>query len=282
MIDSHQHFWQFTEKSFPWISCDMPELRHDFLLPELENELDLSGVDQVISVQARSCESENSFLLEQAKASNGLVTAVIGWAPLTSPKLRPFLDQYLHEPLFKGVREIISFTPTEQFLDNPDFDLGIRELTHRGLTYDLLISADQLTSATAFVDRHPNQRIVLNHCANPEIHPEGFSHESAQAWARNIRELARRPHIYCKLSGLHPIQNNSTWNTDLIRPFFDTILNAFGPQRIMFASDWPTCLHHTTYPIWLNTVDNLILPLSSEEKRAIQHSTVTDFYQLSQ
>jgi len=280
MIDAHQHFWKFTEESFPWIGESMPQLRQDFLLPELENDLDLSGVNQVVTIQARSCEDENTFLLDQAKASNQLIAGIVGWAPLTSKKLRPFLDQYIHEPLFKGVREIIKYTPTEQFLDNPDFDAGIRELTHRELTFDLLISADQLTDAIAFADRHPDQRIVLNHCACPEIETDGFSSATTQAWARNIRELARRPHIYCKLSGLHAPHHPLTRNTDLIRPYFDTILKAFGPQRIMFASDWPIALLHTTYPAWLNTVDDLILPLSSDEKSAIQATTATEFYRL--
>jgi len=268
----------------------MPVLRHDFLLPELEHELELSGIDRVISVQARCTEKENTFLLDQAKASNDLVAAIVGWAPLTSPatKLRPFLDQYINEPLFKGVREIIKYTPTEQFLDNPDFDLGIRELTQRDLTFDLLISSEQLPAAIAFADRHPNQRIVLNHCANPEIEKENSpsNTDRTRAWARNIRELARRPHVFCKLSGLHVVDSNTsaqsnTWNTDLIRPYFDTILKAFGPQRLMYASDWPTSLLHTSYPAWLNTVDDLILSLSDDEQSAIQQTTATTFYNLS-
>jgi len=279
MLDAHHHFWKFTQDAYPWISDDMAALRRDCLLPELEDALDLSGVDQVISVQARCTEEENQFLIDQAKNSNDLVAAIVGWAPLTSDSLRLFLDQYIHEPLIKGFREIIQGTADEVFLDNPDFDHGLRELTHRDYAFDLLVSHDQLPAAIAFADKHPNQRMVLNHCGKPPIRANKFP----ETWARNIRELARRPHIYCKLSGLTTeIQDQKKeWQTDLIRPYFDTILNAFGPQRIMFGSDWPVSLLKNSYPTWLNAVDDLILPLSTTEKSAIQSETATQFYNLT-
>jgi L-fuconolactonase len=278
MIDSHHHFWKYNTDDYAWISDDMTTLRRDCLVAELENDLDLCGVDQVISVQARCSEQENQFLLEQAKNSDNLVAGIVAWAPLTSENMRLFLDQYINEPLVKGIREIIQGTPEEQFLNNPDFDHGIRELTHRDLTFDLLVFHDQLPAAIAFADRHPNQRIVLNHCGKPPIR----SGDSPKLWARNIRELARRPHVYCKFSGLMTeIQDRGNeLGTDLIRPYFDTVLKAFGPERLMFGSDWPVSLLGTTYPVWLNIVDDLIHPLSEDEKSAIRTDTATDFYQI--
>ncbi len=278
MIDAHHHFWKFNTAEFPWISEDKPCLRHDHLIPELEHAIDMCGIDQAIAIQARCSDEENQFLLEQAQNSDGLITGIVGWAPLTSDGLRLFLDQYIHEPLVKGFREIIQGTPDEQFLDNPDFDHGLRELTHRELTFDLLISHDQLPSAIAFTDRHPNQRMVLNHCGKPPIRAGEFP----KTWARNIRELARRPHVFCKISGLTTeIQDqDKTWQTDLIRPYFDTILKAFGPERIMFGSDWPVSNLNASYPTWLNAVDDLILPLSHDEKSAIHQDTATQFYKL--
>jgi L-fuconolactonase len=278
MIDSHHHFWKYNTDDYAWISDDMTELRRDCLVPELENDLDLCGVDQVISVQARCSEQENQFLLEQAKNSDHLVAGIVAWAPLTSDNMRLFLDQYINEPLVKGIREIIQGTPEEQFLNNPDFDHGIRELTHRDLTFDLLVFHDQLPAAIAFADRHPNQRIVLNHCGKPPVRSGDFP----KSWARNIRELARRPHVYCKFSGLMTEirDRGNALDTDLIRPYFDTVLKAFGPQRLMFGSDWPVSLLSTTYPVWLNIVDDLIHPLSEDEKSAIRTDTATNFYHL--
>ena len=278
MIDAHHHFWKFNTEDLPWISEEMPCLRHDFGAAELEDAIDMCGIDHAISVQARCSDEENQFLLEEAKNSEGLITGIVGWAPLKSDSLRLFLDQYIHESFIKGFREIIQGTPDDQFLDNPDFDHGVRELTHRDHAFDLLISHDQLPAAIAFADRHPNQRMVLNHCGKPPIRAGDFPN----TWARNIRELARRPHVYCKLSGLTTeIQDQKkAWQTDLIRPYFDTILKAFGPQRIMFGSDWPVSMLNTSYPVWLNAVDDLILPLSHDEKSAIHEDTATEFYHL--
>lgn len=276
MIDSHHHFWKYKAADFPWIGEDMEVLQHDHQVAEFEDDLEFSGVDQVISVQARRTDRENHFLIDQARKSDDLVAAVVGWAPLDSPDLRVFLDQYVHEPLMKGVREMIAGTPDEQFLNNPDFDQGIHELTHRDLTFDLLISEDQLPAAIAFADRHPNQRIVLNHCGSPVITSGGFS----KTWARHIRELARRPHVFCKLSGLTTQVESGDWNTDLLRPYFDTVLKAFGPSRLMYGSNWPLCKINTSYPVWLNTVDNLIISLSEDEKDAIRQGTAIDFYQI--
>lgn len=260
----------------------MTALKRDFLVSELEHDLDMAGVDHVVSIQARCSDQENRFLLDQAKKSDGLVAAIVGWAPLTSDTLRVFLDQYIHDSLFKGVREIIQGTPDEQFLDNADFDHGIRELTHRGLSFDLLVNHHQLPAAIAFADKHPNQPMVLNHGGKPPVCQQGLTHPDTQTWARNIRELARRPHIYCKLSGLTTeIQDHeSRYDNNLLLPYADTLVNAFQPERIMFGSDWPVALLNTTYPAWLNTVDNFIHSLSRDEQSAIRHNTATHFYKL--
>ena len=282
MIDSHHHFWKYSSDQYTWITEDMPSLMCDFLVPELEHALDMSGVNQVISVQARCSITENQFLLNQAKSSDDLIAGIVGWAPLTSNKLRTFLDQYIHEPLFKGVREIIQGTPDEQFLDNADFDHGMRELTKRDLAFDLLVSNDQLPAAIAFADKHPNQRIVLNHCGKPPICQQALTDTDSKIWARNIRELARRPHIYCKLSGLTTAvkDNGLSWDTNTLRPYADTVLNAFDPTRIMYGSDWPVSLLNTSYPAWLNTVDDFIHTLTPDEQSSIRQDTATHFYQL--
>ncbi len=282
MIDSHHHFWKYSAEEYGWITEDMPALMRDCLVPELDHDLDMSGVDQVISVQARCSDRENRFLIDQAKKSDDLVAAIVGWAPLTCDSLRVFLDQYIHEPLFKGVREIIQGAPDEQFLDNADFDHGIRELTHRDLAFDLLVFHHQLPAAIAFADKHPNQRIVLDHGGKPPICKQGLTDPDSRSWARNIRELARRPHVYCKLSGLTSgiPGTDTSRGTALLQPYADTLLNAFGPERIMFGSDWPVCLLNTTYPAWLNTVDNLIHTLSPGEQAAIRQDTAVQFYKL--
>lgn len=298
MIDSHHHFWKYKPADFPcadfqcadfpwitdcadfpWITDDMEVLQRDHRVAELEQELEFSGVDQVISVQCRRSDRENHFLIEQAQKSDQLVAGVVGWAPLDSPHIRVFLDQYIHEPLLKGIREIITGTPDEQFLDNPDFDHGMHELTRRDLAFDLFVSEEQLPAAIAFADRHPGQRMVINHCGCPHITAGAFR----ESWARNIRELARRPHLYCKVSGLTtglPPATASAQHSQLIRPYFDTVCKAFGPERLMYGSNWPICNLTTSYPAWLSTMDDLIFPLSEDEKNAIYQDTAIGFYKI--
>ncbi|MGB2402308.1 MAG: amidohydrolase family protein [Akkermansiaceae bacterium] len=279
MIDAHHHFWKYKPADFPWITEEVKLLQQDHQVDDFELDLEFSGIDQVISVQSRCSDRENHFLLEQAKKSDNLVAGIVGWAPLDSDEIRIFLDQYLHEPMLKGVREIITGTPEQKFLNNPDFDQGMKELLRHNLAFDLMVSEPQLSAAIAFADRHPDQRIVLNHCGCPQIQPDRFS----TSWARSIRELARRPHVYCKLSGLSsqlPHDTGRSTHSQILRPYFDTVCNAFSPARMMYGSNWPICKLNTTYPAWLNTVDDLIVSLSEDERQAIHQDTAIGFYQL--
>jgi len=262
----------------------MAALKHDHRITELEDDLEFSGVDQVIAVQSRRSEKENHFLLEQARESEGVVAGVVGWAPLASGELRVFLDQYLREPLFKGVRETICDPIIESPLDNPDFDEGVHELTRLGLCFELMVSPEALPAAISFADRHPDQQIVLDHCGCPELTAGAFP----KAWAHAMRELARRPHVYCKISGLtmpmspHPgnTPHEAMSHSQLIKPCFETVCDAFGPIRLMFGSNWPVCNLTTNYPAWLTTVDDLVFALSRDEQEAIYRDTAVGFFQL--
>lgn len=257
----------------------MAALRQDHRIYELEDDLEFSGVDQVVAVQSRRSDRENHFLLEQAKQSDSLVAGIVGWAPLDSTELRVFLDQYVHEPMLKGVRETMNSSFAENPLNNPDFDHGVTELARHDLALDLMVSEQQLPAAILFADRHPNQRIVLNHCGSPSME----STTPSRSWAHAIRELARRPHVYCKVSGLSAQLDSMTSgriHSQILKPFFDIVCNAFGATRIMFGSDWPVCNLTTTYPAWLNTVDDFILTLSEDEQRAIRRETAMDFYRI--
>ena len=277
MIDSHHSFCKHRAGELAAVDNDAEGMPQDFLLAEFEHDLEYSGVDQVVSIQSRRSDSENVFLLEQAALSDDLVTGIIGWAPLASSDLRVFLEKYAFEPLIKGYREAIDDVATADYFQDPDFDRGIAELTQRNLTMDISVSADQLPALIQLVDRHPNQPFVLNHSG----HPVSSSSAPCASWTRNIRELARRPHLFCKLSAMNPSPNTALpiRSADL-RPYFDTLLHAFGPKRLMFGSDWPHSMAYTTYPAWLNVVDDFIDPLSYDEKNAIVQETAIDFYKL--
>jgi L-fuconolactonase len=163
------------------------------------------------------------------------------------------------------------------FLSGASFNRGIEHLKDFGLTYDILILSQQLTATISFVDRHPEQPFVLDHIAKPTIANNQFDRE----WEVNIRELARRPHVSCKFSGVVTEVRDDSWTTDLIRPYWQIALEAFSPQRLMFGSDWPVCLIKSSYERWHATCLELSSSLSDSEKKWFWGDTAAKVYDLS-
>lgn len=276
MIDAHHHFWRYNEQEFGWITPEQAVLRADFLPEQLKAECEAVGVDGVVSVQARTTIDETNALLEFA-AKHDFISGVVGWVDLRSPDVSSLLNKYCEYERFVGVREICQGADDERYFDNPAFNRGIEELTHRDLTYDILIFADQLRSAARFVDRHPTQKFVVDHCAKPPIRRSPF----AQEWAKDLAELALRENVYCKFSGLTTeVRDGVPWNVELLRPYFEAVVAAFGPRRVMCGSDWPVSLQSTSYEAWLVACNTLLASLNAAEQAAILEETARRFYGL--
>ena len=261
-IDAHQHFWRYSSSEYGWIDDSMARIRRDFLPQDLLGLLKATGLARSVAVQARQTLDETVWLLELAK-QNPAICAVVGWVPLASPEARKHLEDFSTTESFKGVRHVVQGEP-DGFLDLPAFNAGIREVTSLGLTYDVLIFARQLDEAIRFVDRHPQQVFVLDHIAKPVV-----AGAPDPEWIRRMRELARRENVSCKFSGVVTEVPGRSWTAELLRPYFDVVLNAFGAQRLMFGSDWPVCLVATEYERWVNFVRSCARPLSSDEQEWI-------------
>jgi len=271
MIDSHQHLWTYDEVEFSWLA---PSLRKSFLAADLEQTLASTGVTGTIAVQARCSLEENDFLIDQAKQTP-LVKGIVGWADLKAADAEETLDQLAAESLIKGIREITQGTVDEEFLGNTVFNRGIDLLGLRGLRYDLLIFENQLAIANDFVAKHADLPMVLGHCAKPSIRHDAFPQE----WAKGINTLAKHENLSCKLSGLPTeIRDDSPCTPELLWPYFETVLEAFGPHRLMFGSDWPVSLEITPYATWLRTIQSLISELSQDEQTAILRTNAMGFY----
>lgn len=274
MIDAHHHFWRYNEQEYGWITPAQAVLQADFLPAQFEAECKAVGVDSVISVQARTILEETDALLEFA-AEHDFIAGVVGWVDLRSPDVSSMLDRYCEHPRFVGVREICQGAADEEYFDHPAFNRGIEALTRRGLAFDILIFADQLPSAIRFVDLHPVQRFVIDHCAKPPIRRGQF----AQDWANELAELARRENVYCKFSGLTTeVRDGAPWSTELLRPYFEAVLAAFGPRRAMFGSDWPVSIQATSYAAWISACRMLVKPLSAHEQFAVLEDSARRFY----
>ena len=277
VIDSHHHFWRYTDEEYGWIPPGWSALRRDFFPADLAAALASAGVDGVVSVQARQSLVETDWLLGLA-AQHAFIRGVVGWVPLIAPDLEAQLDRLAAHPAaarLRSLRHVLQAEPDDAYMLRDDFNRGIRSLTRRGLAYDILILERHLPNTIAFVDRHPGQTFILDHIAKPRI-----ADGELEPWAKHIRELARRPDVACKLSGMVTEADVADWTPAQLQPYFDTVLEAFGPARLLFGSDWPVCLAGVPYDRWKRVVEHWIAPLSAAERAAILGGNALSLYRL--
>jgi L-fuconolactonase len=273
-IDAHHHFWGYNQHEYAWIDDSMSILRRDFLPADLKSEIEAVQFDGVISVQARQSLDETHWLLELA-AENEFVVGVVGWVPLIDPNVKEVLNTLAHAKKLKAVRHVVQAEPDENFLLRDDFNHGIDALGDHWLTYDILILERHLPRTIEFVDRHPYQRFVLDHLAKPRVK----DHE-VEPWATHIRKLAERENVYCKLSGLVTEADWSNWTESQLTVYLNVALEAFGPRRLMFGSDWPVCLLATSYSGWYDLVSRFCEQLSADEQSRIFGGTAIEAYRM--
>lgn len=272
-VDSHHHLWHYTPEEYGWIDDSMQGLRRDFLPGDLDAVAGAAHIDATVAVQARQTLEETHWLLELAGQSK-TIRGVVGWAPLADESFGESVEVLARTPLLKGLRHVVQGEP-DGFLDGAGFNRGIAAMLPTGLVYDILIFARQLPEAIRFVDRHPEQQFVLDHMAKPDILHDGFA-----PWNLAIRELARRPNVVCKLSGMVTECDYRTWTPEQLQPYMDTVLAAFGPARLMFGSDWPVLTVAASYNRWLETVTDFLSPLTPGERADIEGETAARIYRL--
>jgi Predicted metal-dependent hydrolase of the TIM-barrel fold len=276
VVDAHHHFWRYSPAEYGWIDDGMAALRRDFLPADLQREMGAAGVDAVVSVQARQSIEETRWLLALA-AQKPFIAGVVGWVPLVSPTVAADLAQFASHPKLVAIRHVLQDEPDPLFMLRADFQAGIRALRAHNLTYDILIYHRHLPQTIELVDRHPSQAFVVDHMAKPAI-----EQGNVEPWARGMRELARRPHVCCKLSGMVTEIGRPHWTVADLRPYVDVVLEAFGADRVLFGSDWPVCLVACGYARWLEIVQELIAPLSPSERAAILGGNARRVYRLGE
>lgn len=272
MIDTHQHFWHYDATAHSWIVDEMASLRRDWLPDDLLPTLQANGVDGAITVQAVHQLAETEQLLEWA-ARHDFVAGVVGWIDLAGDGVRAQLDRMAPNPWLVGIRHVVQGGPAG-LLDHAAFNRGVDALTEADLSYDLLVQEHQLPEAIRFADRHPDTRIVLDHLGRPrnelaELEP----------WRASIIALAERPHVMCKLSG-GITESALDWTYPSLQPYFETVLEAFAPGRVMFGSNWPLTEAAGGYGKWVDAVRQFIAPLSADERQQVLDRTARAFYRL--
>ena len=273
-IDSHQHFWNYDPARDTWITEEMSILKRDFLPEDLDHEYQANGIDASIAVQADQSENETLFLLDLANR-NSKIAGVVGWVDLCSSKAAERLAFFSQFEKLRGFRHIAQAEPDERFLVRDDFVRGIAGLREFGFTYDILIYPKQLPAALELVAKLPEQRFIIDHLAKPEIKTRG-----AASWATHMRNIAQNPNVYCKLSGLVTEADWHHWKSEDFKPYLDVVFDAFGPQRLMFGSDWPVCLLAGSYQRVKQVIEDYLNGHSEDEKEKIFGDNAVGFYGL--
>ncbi len=273
-IDAHHHFWKYDPVQYGWISEKMNAIRRDFLPQDLQQEMAAAGVNAAISVQVRQTLEETRWLLDFAGRYE-FVKGVVGWAPLVKADVSETLAEVAMNPKLRAVRHVLQDEPDPLYILRDDFNRGIRELKPLGLAYDILIFERHLPQTIQFVDKHPGQIFIVDHLAKPRVRDGELS-----PWRENIQALAQRPNVYCKLSGLVTEADYASWTPEQLQPYFETVLSAFTPRRLLFGSDWPVCLVAVDYSRWVSVVANAIGALSQTEQARIWSETAMEAYGL--
>jgi len=274
-IDAHQHFWRYSPQGYEWINDAMSSLQRDFLPEDLKPELDRTGFEGTIAVQARQTLEETRWLLQLAEAAP-FVLGVVGWTDLRSAEVRMQLSEFCGNPKFVGVRHIVQSETDDRFLLQPEFLRGIALLEEFDLTYDILVYPRHLPVATEFLKHFPRQRFVLDHLAKPLI-----KSSSVEPWRTHIRELAQHPNVGCKLSGLVTEADWKNWKSADIKPYLDVAFESFGPDRLMIGSDWPVCTVAGSYARVTNIVIEYLDGYPESVQNAVLGGNAARFWRLT-
>ena len=273
-IDAHHHLWNYSEEQYPWMSDKMQVLRQNYLPDDLQVVMQASGVDGTVAVQARQTLQETEWLLDLAN-QHPFIRGVVGWAPLIDPAVGQELEKFAAHPKMKAVRHVLHDEQDDFYMLREDFNRGIALLKNYGLRYDILIFERHLPQTITFVDKHPSQIFIVDHIAKPLIREGQISN-----WRENLMELSKRENVYCKLSGMVTEADWQTWTDASLSPYFEIVLQAFGPARLMFGSDWPVLNLASNYDQWVQTVKRAIRTLSATEQARIMGATAKDAYRL--
>jgi L-fuconolactonase len=273
-IDAHHHLWRYKREDYPWMSDSLGALRRDYLLPDLEAVTTSRGVTGTIAVQARQSMEETEWLSEIASGTD-LIRGVVGWAPLIDPDAASHLERFACLPKVKGMRHVLHDEADPNYMLRDDFNRGVSLLKDYNLRYDILIFEQHLPQTIEFVDRHPNQVFILDHIAKPKIRERLLT-----PWRENMKELSRRSNVYCKLSGMVTEADWTSWQDEDLAPYIEVVLEAFGPRRIMFGSDWPVCTLAATYQRWADAVTKAIERFSADEQASILAGSAIEAYAL--
>ncbi|MFC8391635.1 MULTISPECIES: amidohydrolase [unclassified Streptomyces] len=278
VVDAHHHVWDLSVRDQDWITGpELRPLRRNFTLDDLAPEASAAGVGRTVLVQTVTVAEETPELLALAEAHEP-VAGVVGWTDLTRPDTADELARLRELPggrYLKGIRHQVQGEPDPEWLLRPDVRRGLAAVADAGLVYDLVVLPHQLPACVAAAGSLPRLTFVLDHLGKPPV-----ASGTLEPWASGVRALAALPNTVCKLSGLVTEADRDSWTVDDLRPYADVVLDAFGPGRLMFGSDWPVCTLAAAYGDVLATARALTGGLDATGRRQLFGTTATRVYGL--
>jgi L-fuconolactonase len=275
-IDAHHHFWKIGKYDYPWIE-PASVLDRGFGPAELAPLLARHGIDRSILVQTIASLDETRWFLDLAEA-HSWIAGVVGWVDLTAAGVPATLDGLIarHGHRLVGIRHNLHDEADDRWIMRDDVGRGLAAVAARGLAYDLLIRPRHLPVVLEVLRQQPELRLVIDHAAKPAIAQRRFDD-----WAAPLEAIARHTRVYCKLSGLITEADQQHWQPADLRPYVEHVLNAFGPARVMYGSDWPVCLLAGSYDRVVTALEQNIGQLSSTEQAEVFGRTAAEFYRLN-
>jgi L-fuconolactonase len=273
-IDAHQHFWRLARGDYGWLTPALAPIYRDFDPSDLAPLLARTGIDGTVLVQAAPTVAETQFLLELA-AATPFVVGVVGWAPLDAPEAADVVAELAGDPRLRGFRPMLHDLPDVDWMLRPALTPALRALAARDLVFDALVRPAHLPPLRRLLARHPDLRVVIDHGAKPEIAAGRHA-----PWAEAMAHLARDTRAWVKLSGLIT-EDGPGWSVARLRPYVDHLLHHFGPERLIFGSDWPVVTLQAGYAEWLAAAEALLGGLERAARDRVLGENAVACYRLA-
>jgi L-fuconolactonase len=274
-IDSHQHYWELGRFDYSWLEAEeLAAIRRSFLPADLKTNIDGVAVDKTIFVQTQHNVEENRWVLGLAE-ENDFIAGVVGWVDLASEACEDQLLEFKDHPKFVGIRHVTQDEPDADFIVGADVMRGLKVLEKHSVPFDLLFYVKHLKHAVTLAEALPDLPMVIDHLSKPEI-----KDQRTDNWIEHFKATAKYPNIYCKLSGMITEADWKNWTADDLKPYVHAAMEAFGPERLMFGSDWPVCELAGSYEQVYNALNDALGSISDNERDLIFGDVAAKFYGL--
>ena len=278
MIDAHHHLWKLSRADYGWIGDGrnpaVARIERDYLVEDYRSLALANGIAGSVVVQAAQTVAETRWLLDQARASGGLIKGVVGWIDMAAANAPEVLHDLAQDTLLRSIRPMLQEIADVEWVLQPKLVPALRAIIELDLSFDLLVRPPHLKAVLTLLTRHPDLRAIVDHGGKPDI-----AHGMWQPWADDLRRIARETPAYCKLSGL-VTEARAGWKPDDLLRYAEHLVECFGVERLVWGSDWPVMLLNADYAGWLAAAKQFVAPHSAADQMAVMNDNAIRFYRL--